>query len=178
MRHTLLYLTLVSICVSCFVPPEKRVATPEVVEEVENRKILRLTDAEIVSGAQELGSIIADFLSTQIDSSVCDTRALTLPDSLAEWTSRYVVRCDTLAQDLHAKEKAVLKAYIAGAAAQQVPLEDNIQKIRDRNELLFSRPLYQNDSLAGMLSIVLPRKAVVKELGARKAEAKKRRFGK
>ncbi len=159
---------------ACIVPPEKRVATPEVVAELESRKIIRLTDAEIVSGTQEIANEIATYITKNTDSLSCGTVSVQLPDSLTKIPEALTVRCDTTAADLHPKEKAVLQAYFGGAAAG-VPLEDNIQSFRDTEKLLFTRPLYIQDSLFGMLSVLVTRGNAIAEIGHRIQEEKKRK---
>lgn len=173
-KFGLVALVALVLTVSCTVPPEKRVATEEVVEELESRKIIRLTDAEIVSGAREFGVELVTYLEKNTSDTTCGALSLTLPDSLAGLSEQLFFRCDTTESRLHPKERAVLAAYQTGAASG-APLDDNVQKLRDRKSILFTRPLLQQDSLIGMWSITMTRAAIIREVGHRREEAKKRR---
>lgn len=174
-KYTLfMLLTSLFLAFSCTVPSEKRVATPEVVEEVERRKILRLNDAEILSGAREFGIELVAYIEKNSPDTTCGVLRLSLPDSLADLPKTMHFRCDTTASNLHPKERAVLAAYRMGAASG-APLSDNVQKLRNRKAILFTRPVLQNDSLLGMWSLSMARTAVIREIGHRRQEAKKRR---
>ncbi|MGF1532174.1 MAG: hypothetical protein ACFCUI_00595 [Bernardetiaceae bacterium] len=169
-----LLLGLLCLLCACTIPPEKRVATPEVVEEVENRKILRLSDAQIVSGAQRWGSLLANQLNT-LDSLPLGllSVAQTWPDSISEMIQNVYIHSDTT-QARFPKEAVVLKAYFS--APDSVPLEDNIQKINDQDALLYTRPYYRQDTLYRVASLLLSRAGVIQAVGAEERKARKKRF--
>jgi hypothetical protein len=129
-------------------------------EEMADREIRRIPEAELLQGAQELGRE----LSAQL--SATDTNLSVQMPALEQWNVRlhWVSPGSTNLAEI---EHQLIEAYIAGGALSQEM--DNIQSVADT--ILYSRPLMigQPDGsarFAGVWNLYIPVRSVIRKLDA------------
>jgi len=128
---------------------------------MEKQKIVKISDAEIVSAAMEQGRA---FYKAIEKISFDQTKV----DSIARVYNVKVVQLDINAANAKEMEKQLLDAYISAAATGTLP--DNIQKIYKENEteydsLVYSKPIVEIkdevENVTGVWNIYLSKKEVI-----------------
>jgi hypothetical protein len=152
--RSLVVLILLSGCTTTLSDEQRK----KIKDEMADREIRRIPEAELLEGAQELGRELSSQLSAPDTS-----RSLELP-ALAEWNVRLHWVTPGSA-NLAEIEHQLIEAYIAGGAASQEM--DNVQLVTDT--IIYSRPLMieQPDGsslFAGVWNLFIPVRSVIKKL--------------
>lgn len=128
---------------------------------MEKQKIVKISDAEIVSAAMEQGRAFYK----AIEKTSFDEKKI---DSIASMYKVKVVRLDINSANAKEMEKQLLDAYISAAATGSIP--DNIQKVHKENEteydsLIYSKPIVvmkdEVENVTGVWNIYLAKKQVI-----------------
>ncbi len=133
-------------------------------EGMEQQKIVKMGDSEIVSAAMEQGRAFYTLIEkVSLDS--------TKVDSIANVYGIKVVRLDINSTNAKEMEKELLEAYISAAATGEMP--DNIQKNHKPNEteydsLIYSKPIVKVmkdgvENVSGVWNIYIAKKQVIIE---------------
>ena len=164
MRNSFLFLMLVVFFSACHLKlsdEEKRA----IKEELENQRITRVTESEIMSKAHETGRLIM----YKIDSLYALNAGYeVLSEELARLSAAYHARIEWAGNDDNIPEKyrELMEAYSFIVSSNKEVLE-NLQVLKSSN-LLYTRPNLQisNDTtiLKGLWNIELERKYIVLEL--------------
>jgi hypothetical protein len=169
--------------------------TSEIVDQMDDYKVKRVSPTQITYQVEEMGSEISkaltkDFAKQMLSVSaargeeLCQLKDMTLIDSLSK---TYGLKIRLLGQpdigsnkSLYAKEKEVLEAY-ADNASKKLEMGDNIQKIGD-SLFVYTSPIpYQNgvgklcfgdDSGFAIWSIILKKSEVVRTINVKVLRAK------
>lgn len=152
---------------SLFVLGACRPRTPEetdakmVAQEMEYRKIKRIRDPEVTEAAYEKGREI----KIMIDSVWADSLPCGLsPESFGGLDSAGLISVEQVRllcgenDALSEKEKMVYTAYLSGDGLKS----DNVQRLTDKNLLLFTSPKKANEQTA-VWSIILRKNDLVRE---------------
>jgi|GEM_PF-5906795 len=110
----------------------------KVKEEINERKIRRFTDAQIVQAAYDSGKVIISDL--KLSSTSCNDRIEISNDLVQEC----IIICDST-NLTNKKEQQVWEAYQYNFA-NELPLKDNIQKSNDTS-ILYTKPLSSNNQV-------------------------------
>ncbi len=131
-------------------------------EGMEDQRIVKISDSEIVSAAMEQGRMFY----TAIEKLSFDSIKI---DSVAKVFKVRVVQLDINNANAKAMEKELLDAYISAAATGDMP--ENIQKIKKPNEteydsLIYSKPIVKVtkdgvENVTGVWNIYLAKKQVI-----------------
>lgn len=131
-------------------------------EGMEQQKIVKISDSEIVSAAMEQGRAFY----TAIEKVSFDSTKI---DSIAKVFNVKVIQLDINNANAKAMEKELLDAYISAAATGDLP--ENIQKIKMPNEtdydsLIYSKPIVKVtkdgvENVTGIWNIYLAKKQVI-----------------
>jgi hypothetical protein len=128
---------------------------------MEQQKIVKMNDSEIVSAALEQGRAFYNAMEKLSFNSI-------KTDSAARIYGVRVVQLDINSANAKEMEKQLLDAYISAAATGSMP--DNIQKIRKSNEgdydsLIYSKPIVTTkdgvENVTGVWNIYLAKKQVI-----------------
>ena len=157
--YVLMFSLLVWSCTS-----DKRVDNNAVREELKNREIKKITEAEIVNKVHEIGNAIVTEAKKTLGKnlkeaitdggvenaiSFCNTAAMPLVDSLSKTLGAEIRRVSTKARNAHdlpnALEKQLLEAY-EFQMNDSVPLQVNVQPIEEE-QYLFTSPIFIDNAL-------------------------------
>jgi len=157
MKRFLLLATLIITATSC---GDQKIDTTKAREEMENREIKVVSDAEIVERAMEMGKAIAqDFMVTVVREPLSETDVINTdfgPDSIYQ-KHRYFFDDP---EDLNGKALQVFEAYLYNRE-NDIESEPNLQKINNGIVLYYTTPMYADSVIVGMWAIEIPRKNVV-----------------
>lgn len=157
MKRFLFLSTLLILVTSC---GEPKIDTTKARQEMEDREIKLVSDAEIVERAMEMGMDIAkDFTLEVISEPLSETYVINTefgPDSLYQ-KHRYFFDEPT---DLSGKSLQVFEAYLYNRD-KGIESEPNLQKINNGVMLYYTTPMYADSVVVGMWAIEIPRKNVV-----------------
>lgn len=122
-------------------------------DEMETRKLTRVTEGQLMDFAFKLGTRIFDTLDK-------DTSKVLLKSIQEKYNSsityKYVDKLDTAS-----KEYEIYEAYLYNVI-NNLPLEDNIQKIGE-SDILFTRPVINKKALKAIKSMIISKKELVKK---------------
>jgi len=162
MKNILFLLLLFSL--SCRQTMEKK-ELESVGNELQNRKIKRITEAQLSTFAYEKGQQLTQILdqSTQKQFEqqtdfLCQNIAFEGLAQRYEFLISYRLICDSVKMD--EKETQIWQAYQQNLANKQ-DLSENLQKISPE-AYLFTRPFFFKKQFRGMWSVVLSKKELVK----------------
>ncbi len=157
MKRLLLLTTLVFITVSC---GNQKIDTTKAREEMEDREIKVVSDAEIIERAMEIGKILTEeFKLEVIPEPLSGTYVINTdfgPDSVYQ-KHRYLFDDP---EDLSGKRLQVFEAYLYNRE-NGIVSEANIQKLDDGKMLYYTSPMIADSIVVGMWAIEIPRKKVV-----------------
>jgi len=163
MQRVVFFLSLF-LFTACF-PKKSQLEEHEVKairQEIKDRKPRIIEEGEISEVAFEQGKRILSALLVSNDSVQCGYRPSSL-DSLATLLLEdCALYCDTTAAKLHPKTKALLLATVG----QEVPDEDNLQKVDNGRFWLYSRPAFADSTknASGMWVLLFRQKELVRML--------------
>jgi hypothetical protein len=149
----------------CKVETDNAINVEKVKEEINDRKIKRYTDAQIVQAAFEMGKSIADSLGEDLLAGAVCGQSLKerLSDTWQKQAADAVSVICTLATNWQEKEKLVWEAY-AYNQENGLPLQENIQRI-DPEFFVFTHPLAADTTVTfRVLRIQLSSKEVIRSL--------------
>lgn len=157
MKKLLFPLVLLFTLYSC---GDQKIDTTKAREEMEDREIKVVSDAEIVERAMEIGmSVSEDFVLEVVPEPLSGTLVLNTefgPDSLYQ-KHRYFFDDP---EDLSGKALQVFEAYRYNRE-NDIVSEPNLQKLDDGRLLYYTTPMYADSLIVGMWAIEIPRKKVV-----------------
>ncbi len=160
-RFFLFGLLLCSVACSDF--KENSYNTKAVAEEVKNRKIKHISEGQLLEWVGTKGSEAVLFLQEQ------DSKKLQSGiDSLQE---KYQIKIRRIpfntTEDISSYEKEVLEAY-QYSAENNIAMDNNVQVLKESNEVLFNAPLYKDKKVIGIWNIVFSRKEAIKRMDVKK----------
>jgi hypothetical protein len=161
MKPLLIVITLVLFSCGGSLSDEQR---KQMIEKMEENKIVRVTEVEITEAAFEEGRTLV----RKLDSLRHDSAALKgfIQDQSA--SIRFLVPGQTTG---HLLEQQLIDAYLADPTGSS---QDNVQKVRkdqgDFDTLLYTKPVLKkladgSDELIGVWNIWLPKKELVRQIG-------------
>lgn len=157
MKKILLPLVIVFVLSSC---SDQKIDTTKAREEMEEREIKVVSDAEIIERAMEIGlSVSKDFSVSVVSEPLSQTNVINTefgPDSIYQ-KQRYFFDDP---EDLQGKALQVFEAYLYNRE-NNIASEPNLQKIDGGEILYYTSPMYTDSTLIGMWAIEIPRKLVV-----------------
>lgn len=158
---TFVFLTLVLLW-SC--TSDKRVDSKAVQEEIENRKIKKVTEAEIMAKVLEFGDSVATEAKQTLGKnlqnammeggvqhaiSFCNVNAMPIVDSLSKYHSVTIRRVSFKTRNPTDQpediERTLLEAY-EFQWKDSIPLNDNVQRLND-DRYLFTKPIFVDNAL-------------------------------
>lgn len=157
MKKPLVSILLIFTLISC---GDQKIDTTKAREEMENREIKVVSEAEIIERALEIGNTLYKSFSIEV-----------VPEPI---TKTYVINTnfgnDSIYQkhrylfddpeDLGGKPLQVFEAYRYNRDNGLVS-EPNVQKLDDGKMLYYTAPMYADSLMVGMWAIEIPRKKVV-----------------
>lgn len=150
----------------CGDPSEQQATRQKLIEGLDDHKIKRITEDQILSAAYREGEKLViqldslsgnDPLQPSFDRSKFDS----LNDAVHHQGIR-LVTFETPVSELSQHESALLEAY-RYSAEQGQSLNQNVQIIDDQS-LLYTHPLVRDNEFLGMWSLLLSRKTLVRDL--------------
>jgi hypothetical protein len=133
-------------------------------QEIKDRKPRKIDEGKISEVAFKQGKRILSALRASQDSTPCGySPSVSTLDSLANLLLEdCALYCDTTAAKLHPKTKALLLATVG----QEVPDEDNLQKVDNGRFWLYSRPAFADSTknASGMWVLLFRQKEIVRML--------------
>lgn len=139
---------------------DQKIDTTKARQEMEDREIKVVSDAEIVERAMEIGlNISKDFSIQVVPEPLSETLVLNTDfgtDSLYQ-KHRYFFDDP---EDLSGKALQVFEAYRYNRE-NSIVSEPNLQKLNDGKVLYYTTPMYADSVIVGMWAIEIPRKRVV-----------------
>ncbi len=157
MKKHLLIITIVFTAVSC---GNQKIDTTKAREEMEDREIKVVSDAEIIERAMEIGKLLSEnFKLEVILEPFSDTYVINTdfgPDSVYQ-KHRYLFDDP---EDLSGKRLQIFEAYLYNRE-NGIVSEANIQKLDDGKMLYYTSPMKADSIVVGMWAIEIPRKKVV-----------------
>ncbi|RKQ50715.1 hypothetical protein BXY85_1734 [Roseivirga pacifica] len=128
---------------------DQKIDTEKAKAEMKAREIKKVSDAEILEKAMEMGNELAKDFSYSTDATVLETDA--------QFSSKLYL-FDSKASG---KTQQILAAYKYNAA-NDIASEPNVQILEDPTIILYSKPAFNQANVPiGMWAIELPRKEVV-----------------
>ncbi len=163
MRRVLLFSAIVFSSCGGSLSDEQR---KQIKEGMEHQRIVRVSDAEILSEALKKGKAVLSAVHSEMDSQLLDSL-----EEAQNVNIRFLVPGETNARAI---EQELIEAYVTGIAAGTSG--ENLQKIwtsdqkNDYDTLLFSHPELRINSdgveeLKGIWNIYIPRKDIIIEIG-------------
>ncbi|MCY7351208.1 MAG: hypothetical protein LH606_11155 [Cytophagaceae bacterium] len=136
----------------------KKIDTKGMAQEMRNREPKRITPSQLAVLAAERGSQLADSLNRLPDS----PRDTAVVNNLARHYGAEVrfLTLDKPDADPDPKVREVLAAY-RYSAQNHLSAEPNLQKLKDGAVWLYTAPVLQSDSLAGLWMITFSRKELI-----------------
>jgi len=162
--------TLLVVATSCKVETDSNMDVEKVKQEIKDRKIRKITDAELLVEASDRGkTVVALFLEQQpLSQNACGTDNWLPKEAeegeLGELLERVVVYCKA-APGFGQKERQIWEAYQYNTE-NGLELQPNIQKLADGEQLLYTHPFsYQNTAggnSLGVLAVYFSKKDVIR----------------
>jgi hypothetical protein len=146
-NFTPVYLALL-VLMSCGDPGEQQANRQKLMEGLDDHKIKRITEDQILSAAYQEG----EKLVIQLDSL----------NNAVHHQSIKLITFETPVSELSEHESALFEAY-QYSAGQGQDLNQNVQVIDDQS-LLYTHPLVRDNELLGMWSLLLDRKTLIRDL--------------
>ena len=143
----------------------KKIDTQGMAQEMRNRQPKRVTPSQLAVLAAEWGSQLADSLDRRVNGGRRDTAVV---HALARRYGADVrfFALDKTESSPDPKVREVLAAY-RYTAKNHLPAEPNLQKIGDGAAWLYTAPVLQNDSLAGLWMMTFSRKELILRVDAK-----------
>lgn len=128
---------------------DQKIDTEKAKAEMKAREIKKVSDAEILEKAMEIGNELAKDFSYSTDATVLETGA------------RFSSKLYLFDSEASGKTQQILAAYKYNAA-NDIASEPNVQVLEDPTIILYSKPAFNQANVPiGMWAIELPRKEVV-----------------
>ena len=154
------------IILGCGNPGEQQANREKLIEGLDDHKIKRVTEDQIISAAYEQGNQIVDQLSVRAGDTLSQISiSQSWLDSLSSALNHQEIKLitpETPVSALSEYESALFDAYQFSARQGQV-LKPNVQTVGDQF-LLYTYPLEREQQLLGMWSILLSRKTLIRKL--------------
>jgi len=168
LSRTLIFLWILLAIAGCKIKIDSNIDAESVNEQIENRKIKRVTDSELVSFASSRAQPIADslFKTLPLEQDLCSRNGFQVsnPEDAALIDS-VLVRCQAT-PNFTTKEYQVWQAY-EYSAKNDLSFEENIQ-ILNEQQILYTKP-FKADTETGngkgfaVLSLYMSRKELIKQ---------------
>ena len=142
---------------------DKRPDTRGYKEELKDRELMRVTEGQLDQFIMSKGKLIADSLEKITQLPKISPQAKAFIDTIA---FKYNIEINAKQlTDLSTDSKAyqILDAYSYNMK-NNIPNEDNIQKIAGADTILFTRAILVKDSLWGMWMLSMPKKEMIKRI--------------
>lgn len=157
MKKLLVFGVLITALVSC---GDQKIDTTKARQEMEDREIRVLSEADILERAMEIGlELSKDFAIEVVPEPFTETYVINTefgPDSVYK-KHRYFFDDP---EDLAGKPLQVFEAYLYNRE-NGLASDPNIQKLDGGKMLYFTLPMYADSVSVGMWAIEIPRKKVV-----------------
>jgi hypothetical protein len=164
-NFTPVYLALL-VLMSCGDPGEQQANRQKLMEGLDDHKIKRITEDQILSAAYQEGEklvIQLDSLSGNDPLQPSFNRSqLDSLNNAVHHQSIKLITFETPVSELTEHESALFEAYQYSAGQGQY-LNQNVQVIDDQS-LLYTHPLVRDNELLGMWSLLLDRKTLIRDL--------------
>jgi len=151
MYRYLLFLLIALAVVACH--PEDNRNSAKFREEMESRKLQRVTEGQLIAFAMRIGKKLLDTTTKSLN-----------PEFLRKVDSAYgITIIDYKAGQIEAKSKLaeIEEAYIYNQS-NNIVSEDNLQKQGD-TLLIYTRPVVVNSTLSGIYAAFMEKKKLVKK---------------
>ncbi|MBO3698783.1 hypothetical protein [Roseivirga sp. E12] len=157
MKKLLILIVLPLITISC---GDQKIDTTQAREEMEDREIKVVSEAEIIERAMEIGNIISkDFSIDVIPQPNTETHVINTDFGTDSVYQKHRYFFDDPG-DLSGKPLQVFEAYRYNRE-NDLRSEPNVQKLDDGRMLYYTTPMYSDTVMVGMWAIEIPRKKVV-----------------
>jgi len=160
------YLVFLIFLASCGDPAEQQANREKLIEGLDDHKIKKVTEEQILSAAYQHGNRIIDLLDSLYGDSLYRASMSRLQlDSLNGVMNHQGFKLVTLATplaELSEYELALFEAYQYSAQQGQT-LNQNVQSIGDQY-LLYTHPMVREKEFLGMWSFLLSRKTLIRNL--------------
>ncbi|OEK02689.1 hypothetical protein BFP97_14665 [Roseivirga sp. 4D4] len=157
MKKLLAFILVSLSLVSC---GDQKIDTTKAREEMEDREIKVVSEAEIIERAMEIGNTLSKSFSIEVvPEPLTQTYVINTefgPDSVYH-KARYFFDDH---EDLSGKVLQVFEAYRYNRDNNLVS-EPNIQKLDESKMLYYTKPMFADTVMVGMWAIEIPRKNVV-----------------
>lgn len=166
MKNGLFYLVIL-LLFACGDPSEQQANREKLIQGLDDHKVKQVTEEQIHSAAYQVGDQIIDLLNAgsedvQYWQSTAGQQFLDSLNTEMNHGGIKLIPEDTPAGDLTGNEKALFEAYLY-SEEQGENLNQNVQSIGDQY-LLYTYPVVQGKEFLGMWSLLLARKALVRDL--------------